>query len=145
MRVESDVTVAKLPEEVFDYLAQAERLPEYVDEFAHVEQESPEAPARGTRYRYEMKRGGVKGTFDWTEFDRPSRLAWAGPPVKQGPGSMETSGVWELSPEGAGTHVKLVMTPMPGGLFKLMAPLMQIGMRKGNRRAMDRLKQRLEG
>jgi hypothetical protein len=57
---------------------------------------------------------------------------------------METSGHWELSEEGGGTRVKLVMTPTPGGLFKLMAPLMQVGMRKGNTRAMERLKQRLE-
>ena len=144
MRIESDTTIAKPREEVFDYIAHAEWLPEYVTEFKSVEQESPGEPANGTRYRYEMKRGGVSGTFDWTEFERPSRLAWSGPPVKQGPGSMQTSGYWDLADEGAGTRVKLVMTPEPGGLFKLMAPLMQIGMRKGNTRAMERLKERLE-
>jgi hypothetical protein len=36
------------------------------------------------------------------------------------------------------------MTPRPGGLFKLIAPLMAIGMRKGNAQALERLKQRLE-
>jgi hypothetical protein len=57
---------------------------------------------------------------------------------------MEPAGWWELSDEGAGTHVKLVMTPTPGGLFKLMAPFMSRGMRKGNAEALQRLKQRLE-
>jgi hypothetical protein len=57
---------------------------------------------------------------------------------------MEPAGWWELTDEDAGTHVKLVMTPEPGGLFKLMAPLMSRGMRKGNARALERLKQRLE-
>jgi hypothetical protein len=115
-----------------------------VSDFAWVRQESEGVPAQGTRYSYEMKRGQAKGTFDWTEFDRSSRLAWRGPPAKAGPGSMEPSGWWELTEEGAATRVKLVMTPKPGGLFKLMSPFMSGGMRKGNARALERLKQRLE-
>jgi hypothetical protein len=91
-----------------------------------------------------MQRGQVQGTFDWTEFQPDSKLAWHGPAVKSGPGSMEPAGWWELSDEGTGTRVKLVMAPKPGGLFKVMAPLMAMGMRKGNAKAMERLKQRLE-
>jgi hypothetical protein len=37
-----------------------------------------------------------------------------------------------------------VMTPKPGGLFKLMTPFMSGSMRKGNAQALDRLKQRFE-
>jgi hypothetical protein len=92
-----------------------------------------------------MARGQAEGTFEWTEFDPSSRLAWHGPPAKAGAGSMEPSGWWELSDQGAGTHVKLVMTPKPGGLFVLLAPFMSAGMRKGNAKALERLKQRLEG
>jgi hypothetical protein len=43
-----------------------------------------------------------------------------------------------------GTHVKLVMEPKPGGLFKLMAPLMKMGMSKGNAKALGKLKSKLE-
>jgi hypothetical protein len=57
---------------------------------------------------------------------------------------MQPAGWWELSDAGGGTHVKLVMAPTPGGLFKLLAPFMAAGMRKGNQRALERLKQRLE-
>jgi hypothetical protein len=57
---------------------------------------------------------------------------------------MEPAGWWALSEAGAGTGVKLVMTPKPGGLFKLLAPFMSIAMRKGNARALEKLKQRLE-
>ena len=58
---------------------------------------------------------------------------------------MEPSGWWELTEGDAGaTHVKLVMTPKPGGLFKLLAPLMSMGMRSGNAKALERLKARLE-
>jgi uncharacterized protein YndB with AHSA1/START domain len=144
MHVEAETTIARPAAEVFDYIAHGERLPEYVTEFDSVEQSSPGEPALGTEYRYKMKRGG-EGTFKWTEFQSPSRLAWAGPPAKAGPGSMEPSGWWELSDADGGTRVKLVMTPKPGGMFKLMAPLMAWSLRKGNPKALERLKQRLSG
>ena len=142
MHVEAETTIARPPAEVFDYLAHGERLPEYVTDFENVEQSSPGEPALGTEYRYKMKRG-AEGTFQWTEFQSPSRLAWQGPPAKAGPGPMEPSGWWELSDADGGTRVKLVMTPKPGGMFKLMAPFMAMGMRKGNAKALDLLNQRL--
>src|SRR4051794_25931762 len=145
MHVEAETTVGRPRSEVFDYIAHAERLPEYVGDFASVAQVGGGEPAQGTTYSYQMKRGQAQGTFEWTEFEPHSKLAWHGPPAKAGPGSMEPSGWWELVDEGGGTRVKLVMTPTPGGLFKLMAPLMGRGMRKGNAKALQLLKERLEG
>jgi uncharacterized protein YndB with AHSA1/START domain len=145
LQVEAETTIARPRDEVFEYLSHAEHLPDYVTEFAWVRQDSEGEPAQGTRYSYEMKRGQAKGTFDWTEFEPSLRLAWHGPPAKAGIGSMEPAGFWDLAEEGGGTRVKLVMTPEPGGLFKLMAPFMSGSMRKGNARALERLKQRLEG
>jgi len=144
MRIESETTVNRPRAEVFDYIAHAERLPEYVKEFAWVKQVTDGEPARGTEYSYKMARGPAEGTFDWTVFEPPSRLAWHGPPAKAGPGTMEPSGQWELSDADGGTRIKLVMTPEPGGLFRLMAPFMAMGMRKGNAQALERLKQKLE-
>ena len=144
MQIESEITVDTPRAEVFDYIARGERLPEYVTEFAWVRQASDGEPARGTTYSYKMARGPAEGTFEWTEFEPHSRLAWHGPPAKAGAGSMEPSGWWELADAGAGTRVKLVMAPRPGGLFRLLAPLMSMGMRRGNADALKRLKQRLE-
>lgn len=143
MHVEAETTIARPPAEVFDYLAHGERLPEYVTDFERVEQSTPGEPALGTEYAYKMKRG-AEGTFKWTEFQSPSKLAWHGPPAKAGPGSMEPSGRWALSDaDGGSTRVKLVMTPKPGGLFKLMAPLMARSIRKGNPKALELLRQKL--
>jgi len=144
MRVEAEITVERPRPEVFAYIARAERLPEYVTEFAWVKQISDGEPARGVAYSYKMARGQAEGTFEWTEFEPHAKLAWHGPPAQTGPGSMEPGGWWELSDAGAGTRVKLVMAPKPGGLFKLMSPLMSMGMRKGNAKALQRLKERLE-
>jgi uncharacterized protein YndB with AHSA1/START domain len=144
VNIESEITVERPRADVFGYIARGELLPEYVTDFAWVKQESDGEPALGTRYSYEMKRGSVKGTWEWVEFEPHSRLAWHGPPVKSGPGSMEPAGRWELSDDGQATRVKLVMAPRPGGLFKLMAPLMSMGMRRGNTAALALLKAKLE-
>jgi uncharacterized protein YndB with AHSA1/START domain len=144
IHTEAEITIDRPRAQVFDYLAHAESLPEYVEDFETVSHEEPGEPAKGHVYSYRMKRGGVEGTFEWTEFEPDARLAWAGPPAKNGPGSMKPSGSWELTDEGMGTHVKLVMTPEPGGFFKLMAPLMKMGMAKGNAKALGKLKSKLE-
>jgi uncharacterized protein YndB with AHSA1/START domain len=144
VQIESEITIDRPVAEVFAYVAQAERLPDYVTDFAWVKQTSDGEPALGTEYSYRMQRGGTEGTFAWTEFHTPSRLAWHGPPAKAGLGSMEPSGWWELSEAEGGTRVKLVMAPKPGGLFKLLAPLMGGQMRKGNAKALGLLKQQLE-
>jgi len=143
IHTEAEITVNRPRAEVFDYLAHAERLPDYVDDFEQVTHEEPGEPAQGHVYSYKMKRG-AEGTFEWSEFQPNEKLAWRGPPAKLGPGSMKPSGWWELTEEGGATHVKFVMTPEPGGLFKLMAPFMKRGMTKGNRAALEKLKAKLE-
>jgi len=143
MQIESEITLDAPRTAVFNYLAHGEHLPEYVTDFAWVRPVSEGEPAQGATYDYKMARG-AEGSFEWTEFVPSSRLAWHGPPAKSGPGSMEPAGFWELSDAGAGTRVKLVMSPRPGGIFRLMAPFMSRGMRKGNAEALDRLKQHLE-
>ena len=144
MHVEAQTRVDRPRAEVFDYLARAEHLPDYVTDFAWVKQESDGEPGQGTEFSYKMARGQASGTFRWTEFQPPARLAWHGPPAKAGPGTMEPSGWWELTDDGDGTRITLAMTPEPGGLFKLLAPLMSPSMRKGNAKALERLKAKLE-
>jgi uncharacterized protein YndB with AHSA1/START domain len=144
VQIESEISIARPPAEVFEYIAHAEYLPRYVTDFASVSQVSDGQPGAATQYSYKMNRGGVEGTFQWTRFEPNSQLAWQGPAVKSGAGSMEPAGWWELTETAEGTNVKLVMAPTPGGLFKLLAPFMSAGMRKGNARALERLKQQLE-
>jgi uncharacterized protein YndB with AHSA1/START domain len=94
MHVEAETSVARPRAEVFDYLARAEHLPDYGTDSAWVRQVSSGEPAQGTEYSYKMARGQASGTFEWTDFQPSSRLAWHGPPAKAGAGSMEPSGRW---------------------------------------------------
>ncbi len=144
MHVEAQITIQRSPVEVRDYIAHAERLPEYVKEFAWVKQISDGEPALGTQYGYKMARGPAEGTFEWSEFERGC-LAWKGPPASAGPmGSMAPAGWWELTEQDGATRVKLVMATIPGGLMKMLAPIMAAMMRKGNAAALARLKDRIE-
>jgi len=145
MRAEPETHIARARADVFDYISNGQRLPEYVSDFASVRQRSTGAAGPGTEYAYKLERG-AEGTFRWSEFERPSRLAWEGPAVKAGPGStMAPAGYWELHEEGHSTRVKLAMTPRAGGLFKLLGPLMSLRTRRENAQALSRLKARLEG
>lgn len=143
MRIESDITIDRPREDVFRYLLRGEYLPEYMSDFEAVEQVSAGEPATGTEYSYRMARG-AKGTFAWTKIVPSAHLAWSGPAVKAGLGSMQPAGWWDLSDSGGATRVALVMAPQPGGLLKLLAPFMSAAMRKGNDQALQRLKDRLE-
>lgn len=143
MQVEAEIKVNRPAQEVFEYIAHAEYLPDYVADFESVQQVSEGEPQIGTQYSYKMKRG-AEGTFEWKRFESPRRLGWEGPAVKLGPGSMQPAGSWEIWEAMGATQIKLVMAPTPGGLFKLLAPFMAAGLRKGNERALERLKQLLE-
>ena len=50
MHIEAQTTIARPRSEVFSHLAHAERLPEYVTQFAWVKQVSPGEPKTGTEY-----------------------------------------------------------------------------------------------
>jgi uncharacterized protein YndB with AHSA1/START domain len=141
----AQITIARPRVDVFDYLADAEQLPDYAGDFIWVKQTSPGAPGPGTEYEYQMKRG-VHGTFHRSEYVPHTTLAWAGPPAKAGPGAMAPSGRWELTdtPDGTATTVTLVMSPSPSGLLTLAAPLIFAKIGRDLPIALERLKAQLE-
>src|SRR3954453_6575207 len=106
IHTEAETTINRPRSAVFNFLAHAEHLPDYVDDFETVAHEEPGDPARGHVYSYKMKRGGVEGTFEWTEFQPHDKLAWSGPRVKSGPGSVRPTGSGGLGAAGAGTPVQ---------------------------------------
>jgi uncharacterized membrane protein len=73
--VEESVVIARPPEAVFDYLAQADNLPEWDSSIVHADQVGAGPVGVGTRWRGISKILGRR--FEWTteitEFDRPRR------------------------------------------------------------------------
>jgi hypothetical protein len=143
MYIESEITIARPRHEIFDYLANSEYLPEYASDFVWVKQTSVGAPGPNTEYEYEMKQG-THGTFRRTVFLPHSKLEWEGPPAKAGPGTMAPSGSWELMDAENGTKVRLAMSPTPGGLLRLMSPMLSRKISSDLPPSLMRLRQRLE-
>jgi uncharacterized protein YndB with AHSA1/START domain len=144
MHVESEITIARPRREVFDYLARSEYLPEYASDFVWVKQTSAGDPGPASEYAYEMKQG-AKGTFRRTEYEPYSKLGWQGPAAKAGPGTIAPSGSWNLSDADGGTRIKLVMSPTPGGLLRLLSPIISRRIARDLPPSLMRLRQRLEG
>jgi hypothetical protein len=57
---------------------------------------------------------------------------------------MAPSGTWELSNIEGGTRVNLVMSPTPGGLLRVMTPVISKSVARELPASLTRLKQRLE-
>jgi uncharacterized membrane protein len=141
--VSVEATVARPPEEVFPVVADGERLPEWMKDFERVEQLSDGAPRLGTEYRYKFKRS-PESTFEWAEFEPGRRVAWDGPPLKTGPGSMRPRGGIDVEPAAEGSLVRVTLDPLPGGAMKVVLPLMRRAMRHGATENLSRLKAMLE-
>jgi uncharacterized protein YndB with AHSA1/START domain len=140
----AETEIERPVQEVFDYLAHGEKLPDWVEEFEEVEQQSEGPPAKGTTYRYKMRRGG-ESTFEWSEFEPGRRIAWDGPPLKSGPGAMRPRGGYELEEADGGTRVRMTQDPEMSGFMKLMAPFITRSLQKGAPKSLEKLKGILEG
>jgi uncharacterized protein YndB with AHSA1/START domain len=138
--VSVEVTVDRSPAEVFGYLADGERLPEWMEEFDYV-RGGPPGP--GASYRYRMRRG-AESTFEYSEYEPPRRVAWTGPAVRAGPGSLAPNGSFTVEPADGASRVRVELDPRPGGLFRLLLPLLRRSMRASAVQDLARLKAQLE-
>jgi uncharacterized protein YndB with AHSA1/START domain len=94
------------PETVFDFVADAPRVPEYVSFVRDVFEVSDQPPRLGTIIRERAKPGPLLLTTTWRidEFDRPRRQVWVG---KQA--DMEMTLTKSAEPEAGGTRYSQVM------------------------------------
>jgi uncharacterized protein YndB with AHSA1/START domain len=143
MAVSVEATVERPPEEVFPVVADGERLPEWMEDFERVEQVSEGPPGLGTEYRYKFKRS-PESTFQWSEFEPGRRVAWDGPALKTGPGSLQPRGGIDVEPAAEGSRVRVTLDPLPGGVMKVLLPLLRRSMRNGAVQNLSRLKALVE-
>ena len=143
--VDKSVEIRRPARDVFEYLAHGENMPRWMSTFETVQQASDGPPTKGTTYRYKMaSRGKPESTFVWSEFQPGRKLAWAGPPIGVGPGTLEPSGEYELEEHEGATRVTMRMHPRTTGLATLLSPLMAWSMRREAAENVQRLKETLE-
>lgn len=93
----------------------------------------------GTTYREPGPFGVRNGAV--TEFERPSKITFHQPmTVKLGAGVVDVTVRYTLTPQGAGTHVRRVVTLRIPGFLKLVQPIVERAFRVESERTLLALK-----
>ncbi len=118
--ITGDITIDRLVEDVFDYVADQRNEPTYNAQMRLAEKISDGPIGVGTQYRAEVVSGGrpVSMVIETTEFERPRRLA-----------SMTTMTAMDIAytltfePVGEATRMRWSGEIEPHGMLKLAGPL----------------------
>jgi carbon monoxide dehydrogenase subunit G len=135
------VTIQRPIEEVFGYLADVERLPEWVASIQRSTVTSPGPVGEGTTFVQTLKLVGrtFEAPMEVHGYQPPRRFEFA---RRSGP--MRARIGFDLTPEGAGTRVVLTFDGDSAGFFKLGDPLLARLMAKQALADLETLKTLLE-
>lgn len=120
MKVERSVDIAAAPVEVYDLIADPNRLGEWVTIHQYVDGDAPGELVEGSKISQCLKLAGRNFKVKWTvvESDRPHRLVWEG----RGPVRSKAKVVNELTATKMGTRFSYTNEfSLPGGPLGSMA------------------------
>ena len=140
VRIELTIDVARPAEDVFAYLLDLDRLPEWQE--SAVESRADEPLAEGVRI-FECRRAlgrEVHSELEVTEFDRPRQLT-----LKTLKGPVKFTVDHRLAEADGGTRLTVVAAGKAGGLMRLGEPMLARTVEAEMRKDLDRLKELLEG
>ena len=130
---------------MWDYLADTERIPEWVREFTEVRVVSEGRVGVGSVVEYTVE-GDRSGTWEIVEWDPPRRIAWDGPPLPWVGGGGRPRGSQNLAE--AGEERTLLVSryePELTGTLVLMRPYLKRWLRRQRQKDAQALKSILEG
>ena len=143
MHVEESVVINRPPQEVFNYVANRENLPEWSSPVLEVRSETQGSLEEvGTRFTTVAKSLG-------RIFETPFEVIVHDPPHRHtdrsigGPFPQEYTHIFE-EVEGGGTRLTEVTDGEPGGFFRLAGPLLEMAGRRQFRADLETLKDLLE-
>ncbi|MEX0762125.1 MAG: SRPBCC family protein [Dehalococcoidia bacterium] len=133
-------TVNRTPDEVFAYLANVERAPEWVPDILEVEKLTDGPVGVGTRFHQKVRQGAVTAdvTVEITEFEPGRLLAQKG---EGGPASF--TGRFTLQPDGDRTEITHEYTMQLSGMARMLAPVISQWVRKNTETSFTNLKRAL--
>ena len=140
-----EVEIERPPSEVWAFMTDTARLPEWFAEFTAARDE-PDGPIGvGAVVHYTLKQGNRSGTVETVEWDPPRRFAWDGPPVRAAGGGLRPRGSHELTEAGEGrTRVKSHYRPELSGLQVLLRPYLRRWLLRERRASAQALKALVE-
>ena len=120
MSIEGEVVIDRPIEEVFDYVADERHEPTFNRRMLRVEQLTPGPIGKGTRFLAATRSMGrtVEMTIEFTQFDRPARLA-----STTRMSSADTRGALTFTADPAGTRMRWSWDVEPKGAARVLAPL----------------------
>ena len=140
VRIELTIDVARPAEDVFAYLVDLDRLPEWQE--SAVESRADEPLAEGVRI-FECRRAlgrEVHSELEVTEFEPSRRLM-----LKTLKGPVRFTVDHRLAESDGGTRLTVVAQGKAGGLMRLGEPMLARTVEAEMRKDFDRLKELLEG
>ena len=140
-----EVEIERPPSEVWAFINDTARLPEWIAEFASARDEPDSPTGVGSVVHYTLKQGNRSGTFEIVEWDPPRRTAWDGPPLRAMGGGLRPRGSHELTAAGEGrTLLVSHYRPEVSGLQVLLRPYLKRWVRRERRASARALKALVE-
>jgi uncharacterized protein YndB with AHSA1/START domain len=127
--------------EVFAFVSDARNRPRWDESVGTEELTSPEPVAVGSTVRTRFRSMGKDYEYTWeiTEHAPPTRQT-----IESTSGPFPTVLAWRLADQDGGTLVEFSLTGRPGGLMRILQPLVARGAQANLDRAFPRLKRLLE-
>jgi uncharacterized membrane protein len=140
--ISGTTTIARKPEEVFAYLDDLSRRPEWQLDVQKTKVLTDGPTRVGTEVEEVRQMGRKAGTVRWrvTSHEPPRRSTFE----TYESSMLKPSGVITVAPSGDGSTVTFEMEPNPIGIAKLMMPMIARQIRKNITTDLERLKQNLE-
>jgi uncharacterized membrane protein len=138
----TEIVIARPRSQVAEFAADPGNAPAWYVNIKSVEWKSEPAVRVGARVAFVAQFLGKRMayTYEIVEFTPHERLVMR---TAEGPFPMETSYAWESAPNDH-TRMRLRNRGEPKGFSRLLAPFMQMAMRRANRNDLARLKALLE-
>jgi carbon monoxide dehydrogenase subunit G len=135
------VLVSRPRDEVFAFVADARNRPQWDESVDSEELTSPEPIGVGTTVRTTMRSMGREYVYTWevVEHDPPHRMR-----IQSTSGPFPTTLTYVLADAEGDTAVEFTVAGRPGGLLRLLQPLIARNAQKNLDRGFERLKRVLE-
>jgi|SRR5579872_3270394 len=121
MVVNGNIVIERSIEDVFDFVADERNEPRYNPQMTLAEKVTEGPIGVGTKFHSVVTgAGGADMTIEFTEFDRPRRLAET---IRMS--SMNINGLLTFEPVASGTRMSWLWDLQPRGVYKVLGPVIR--------------------
>lgn len=145
MSADIEIEIERPVEQVWAFVSDLTRLPEWLDEFEEVVKEAPEPLGKGSVWRYTVRPGPRTSTLEVVEWEPGRRLGWDGPPLPMAGGGGRPRGWFEVQKlDERRTLFLSHYEPELSGPLVLLRPYMRRWLKKQRTADTRRLKELIE-